>query len=298
MSQQKNKEVRTQTFCFTLNNYTLAEELDLLCTALPVTYILCGYEIGESGTPHIQGYCELNHIMRAATIKKLGCGFERMHIEPRRGTQQQAIDYCKKDGNWIDNGTPRTTKQGKRGDLDDVRIAAIEHGMREVSTWANLQQIRVAEKYLEYNEPARNWKPTVMWFHGTTGTGKTRVAHDLSVNPYVKSDTSKWWNGYDRHDHVIIDDFRDNNMTFNELLTLLDRYERRVETKGGMRQFVPKQIIITCNTHPSNLYGKVTDERKDQLLRRIDIIQEFGNHDLARKSGGNTIAPDCHNDEI
>lgn len=295
MSQKK--QIRTQSFCFTLNNYTLEEELDLLCTSLPVTYILCGYEIGESGTPHIQGYCELNHTMRSSTIKKLGCGFERMHIEPRRGTQQQAIDYCKKDGNWIDYGTPRKYIQGRRNDLDEARTAAIEYGMKDVTAWANFQDIRVAEKYLEYNEPARQDKPLVMWFYGTTGTGKTRVAHDLSVNPYVKSDTSKWWNGYDRHEHVIMDDFRDNNMTFNELLTLLDRYERRVETKGGMRQFVPKQIIITCNTHPSNLYGKVTDERKDQLLRRIDIIQEFTPWHLAHKSGGNTIAPDYH-DEI
>jgi len=101
------------------------------------------------------------------------------------------------------------------------------------------------------------------------------MAHDLSNDPYVKGDASKWWNGYDSHEYVIIDDFRDGHMSFNELLTLLDRYERRIETKGGMRQFVAKQIIITCNAPPTELYGNVINERKDQLLRRIDLIEEF-----------------------
>jgi len=122
-------------FVFTLNNYTIEDELDLLCTGLPVTYIIYGYEKAPTtGTPHLQGYCELNHRMRIATIKKLGCGFEKMKILNRKGSQKQAIDYCKKDGDWIKFGDPKKLRPGQRRDLDEVRIAASTEGMREVAT--------------------------------------------------------------------------------------------------------------------------------------------------------------------
>lgn len=273
-------------FCFTLNNYTLEEELDLLCTDLPVTYIIFGYEIGENGTHHLQGYCELNHKMRIQTIKKLGCGFERMHIESRRGSQIQAINYCKKDEKWIDYGKPKTIKQGQRKDLDDARCAARDFGMREVSIWGNIQDIRVAEKYLQYNEPKRKWKPHVEWIWGETGSGKSKYAHETMPDAYCKSDSSKWWDGYDGHENVILDDFRGDWMKLSELLTLLDRYERRIEFKGGSRQFLAKHIIIT-SCKPPNLCYNNTDEKLEQLLRRIDVTRELG-----RRSGGNTMSPD------
>jgi len=268
------ERVRSKYFVFTINNYTPEEEFLLLFLQKPCTYICWGYEVGDNGTPHIQGYMEYSYVIDRKVVAKFP-EFNRAHIERRLGTAQQASEYCKKGGNFFELGTPYRTRPGQRRDLDEARECARDMGMKEVTQWANFQQIRCAEKYLEYNEDKRNWKPTVMWFWGPTGTGKSRVANDMSVDPYIKSEGSKWWNGYDRHEHVIIDDFRDGHMPFNELLTLLDRYERRIECKGGMRQFVAKQIIITCNAPPGDLYFNVQDERKEQLLRRIDIIQEF-----------------------
>jgi len=274
-------------FVFTLNNYTLEEEIDLLCTGLPITYIIYGYEIGENGTPHLQGYAELNHKMRVATIKKLGPGFERMHIETRKGTQKEAVTYCKKEGNWIEYGEPKKLTPGKRNDLDEVREAALKGGLREVSIWGNSQQIRVAEKFLNYHEEKRSWKPHVEWIYGKTGTGKSRYAHEQLPNAYTKSSSDKWWDGYDGHDEVILDDFRGDWMKFAELLTLLDRYEKRIEYKGGTRQFLAKKIIITSCRSPQECYQQ-TDENTNQLLRRLDVVRELGD---VTEVGGNTIAP-------
>lgn len=305
MSKKTEKKVPKQltNFCWTLNNYTLEEELDLMCTSLPVLYICWGYEIAPTTeTPHLQGYCELSHPTRLATIKKLGCGFERMHIEARKGTQQEAIAYTMgynldvdggidlgidkgikkgikpKNELWFEWGTKKINKAGQRRDLDDTRECARDMGMREVAQWANFQQIRVAEKYLTYCEPKRTTKPIVTWLYGKTGTGKSRMANQMFPDAYTKSEGSKWWDGYDRHKNVILDDFRGNWMTFNELLTLIDRYERRVEFKGGCRQFVAENIVITCCVHPKDIYN-VENERVDQLLRRIDFIEQLGEVD-------------------
>ena len=208
-----------------------------------------------------------------------------MAIFARKGTQKQAIDYTKGIADdktinelWFEWGTKMTNKAGQRRDLDDTRECARDLGMREVAQWANFQQIRVAEKYLTYCEPKRTTKPIVTWLYGRTGTGKSRMANQMFPDAYTKSEGSKWWDGYDRHKDVILDDFRGNWMTFNELLTLLDRYERRVEFKGGCRQFVAENIVITCCAHPKDIYD-VETERLDQLLRRIDFIEQVGEVD-------------------
>ena len=58
------------------------------------------------------------------------------------------------------------------------------------------------------------------------------------------------------------------------MLSLLDRYEKRVEIKGGWRQFKPKKIVITSIFPPESMY-KGTGEDQRQLLRRISLTTEI-----------------------
>lgn len=255
---------------FTINNYTV-QDITLLCELYEAkgNYLVAGFEMGESKTPHIQGYIELTNRMRLNTLKK---NLPRAHIENRKGKAEEASNYCKKEGNFCEFG--KMKEQGKRTDLDNVRTLALEGGMREVSSVCSAQQIRVAEKFLTYNEEGRNWKPTVIWIWGETGTGKSKTAREIcGEDVYCKNTGSKWWDGYDRHEDVIIDDFRDSWWEITYMLGLLDRYEFQVEVKGGMRQFVPKQIVITSAQNPANCY-RGTGEAIKQLLRRIDIIEQ------------------------
>lgn len=261
---------RVRNEVFTINNYTvkdiclLAELCETKCS-----YMVVGFEIGESGTPHVQGYLELEKQMRFETLQKW---IPRGRLAKRMGTAKQASDYCKKDKNFCEFGI--LSKPGKRNDLDGIREMALTEGMRGVSSVGNMQQIRVAEKFLTYNEPARNWKPTVIWIHGPTGTGKSKTAREIcGENTYPKNTSSKWWDGYDGHENVIIDDFRDSWWEITYMLALLDRYEFQVEVKGGMRQFRPRQIVITSAKAPKDCYLG-TGEAINQLLRRIDIIEQ------------------------
>lgn len=258
--------------CFTLNNYTFDDLVRLGGLKDHVKYLVMGAEVGEQGTPHLQGYVEFNKSIKFNSAKKL-LG-DRVHIEQRRGTQQQAIDYCKKDGDVWEMGTPG--HQGKRVDLDNVRQLAMDGGMRAVARTSSLQQIKVAEKYLTYNEEPRDWKPEVYWLWGKTGVGKSRRAREIAgdQDTYCKNDGTKWWTGYDGHEVVIIDDFRDSWWSLTEMLSLLDRYEKIVEYKGGHRQFKPRTIIVTSAMSPADCY-KNTGERIDQLLRRIDYTIEM-----------------------
>nr|DAV82814.1 MAG TPA: Rep protein [Cressdnaviricota sp.] len=259
-------------YCFTLNNYTDDEVAHL--NEIDCTFLVYGFEIGEiENTPHLQGYIEFPKKHKLTAVKSL-LG-NRYHLEFRKGTQEQAVLYCEKDGNVVRRGIPTVTKRGKRSDIDNARTAANVGGMKLVTkTTQSVQAMRVAERYLEYNEKPRDYKPHVTWIWGPSGSGKSMLARQLCENAYTKSEGTKWWPGYDGHENVIIDDFRENWWSFTEMLSLLDRYEKRIEYKGGNRQFLGRNIVVTSIRSPENVY-MVADEPVVQLLRRIDVITKL-----------------------
>lgn len=258
-------------WCFTINNYT-----DQDTESMPNVpgYVIYGREVApETGTPHLQGFA---YFPNKATFKKVKALFPRAHIEIMKGTAEQAIVYCKKEGNFTEHGEPPS--QGKRKDLDIIKDKIKNNEvvrMRDVTLEAkSLQSIKVAEVLLKYHEIKRTWKPYVKWLHGPTGTGKTRTAmEELGDDVYVAMESNKWWEGYDAHENVLIDDMRKDFCKFHVLLRLLDRYEFRLENKGGSRQFLAKKIYITSCHHPSSMFD--TREDVQQLLRRIDEIVEI-----------------------
>lgn len=93
---------RSKYFCFTINNYTNDDVDRLSNLGDEITYIVFGREVGESGTPHLQGYVEFRNRKRFPQVKTL-LG-NRVHLEKRRGSPQEASDYCKKDGDFEEIG--------------------------------------------------------------------------------------------------------------------------------------------------------------------------------------------------
>lgn len=111
---------QSKRWCWTLNNPT-QQEIGLIRdedrrTTHSVSYLVFGREIGDNGTPHLQGYAEFSVRKRLATVKQyLG---NRCHVEPARGRSTQAADYCKKDNDFDEYGQISASTQGKRSDID------------------------------------------------------------------------------------------------------------------------------------------------------------------------------------
>lgn len=98
----KKKQVnQSKYWCFTLNNY-LEQDLHILTECFKnndIKYII-GEEVGQQGTPHLQGYIETKTKIRPSELKLNN----KIHWESRKGTQEQNIKYCSKDGKYVCNG--------------------------------------------------------------------------------------------------------------------------------------------------------------------------------------------------
>lgn len=235
-----------------------------------VTYTIYGREIcPTTNRLHLQGYSELEQPCRFTTLK---ARYPTLHIESRKGTQQQAIDYCKKDGEVTETGAPK--RQGKRKDLDDV-VEAVNAGVpideiarAEPGTFIKYHKGIIAYKntmLVDRTEP-----PTVEWRWGSTGTGKTRGAVDKhrEAGFYIK-DGTHWWDGYSGQQAIIIDDFDPKSWSFRDLLRLLDRYPFQGQTKGGYVRINSPFIYITCEHAPEHYWA---GNDLAQVMRRITTV--------------------------
>lgn len=233
----------------------------------------------RTGRLHFQGYARFSNQVSLCALKKW---LPTAHWELSKGSEEQNIKYCTKDESRAEGEEPLTfgdaVQPGKRTDLAQVRqIIEDGGGMREVcQSTDSTQAIRCAEILLKYIEPGRNFKPEVRWYHGSTGSGKTRSAVEEFPNAWISGKNLKWWEGYDAHKEVIVDDFRKDFCTFHELLRILDRYPYRIEVKGASRQLLAKVIVITCPWPPEVLYQGRSVEDIGQLVRRIDEVRLFG----------------------
>ena len=72
------------------------------------------------------------------------------------------------------------------------------------------------------------------------------IKHWPDEDHYVwRPSNGNWWDGYDGEKKIIIDEFR-GQMTWSDILGLLDRYEYRAPVKGGFVQIQADKFVITC----------------------------------------------------
>lgn len=263
---------KTRDFCFTHNNYTTEDEKRY--ADCPCAYIVYGREVGESGTPHLQGYVRFPS---QRTLKSVIARFPGAHIEIKKGTCEQAIDYCKKDKDVYERGEAPKTQEAKgamnKKRCADAWLAATEGRIDDIPEDLRIRYYgtfkRIREDYKPQPQPL-----TVLqneWRYGPTGTGKTRGAHEEFPGAYIKKANTKWWNRYDGEEVVIIDDIDKYHVQLGyELKIWLDHPPFPAENKGGENMIRPKRIIITSNYHPSEIWPDKST--LDPLLRRLKVI--------------------------
>lgn len=268
---------QSKSWCFTLNNYDESHELALseLGESSQVDYLIYGREVGESGTPHLQGYVVFSVRKRGNQVKS--CLPGNPHLERANGSPAQNKSYCSKEGDCVEFGDC-PGGQGSRSDLAALQ-GRLQEGanMQEISSEFFTQFIRYGtgiQKFYFLQQKPRKWKSQVIVYYGDTGTGKTRSVHEQHEGLYVHSG-GRWFDGYDGHEVALFDDYGGSEFKLTYLLKLLDRYECKVEVKGGMRQWIPKKIYVTSNKEPMLWYPNAYEEHREALWRRLNKVILF-----------------------
>nr|QGF19381.1 replication associated protein [Antarctic circular DNA molecule] len=266
---------RSRNWCFTLNNYTSSEFDEILLTGC--NYIVVGKEVGEQGTPHLQGFISFSNAMRLSSVKKI---HKTAHWEIAKGSPQQNRDYCIKEGDFTEVGTIPMDQKAK-GDSEKDRWAHIIK-LSEAGDFDTLKS-EYPEVYgpkLRCLEAINKKRPRDLsiidgdmeheWIVGQTGCGKTRSATDRYPDAYIKEPTSIWWDGYNGEQVVIIDDFDKFQVKQGgDMKRWLDRYPFQAQFKGGMEKIRPRKVIVTSQYHPHEIWD---DEKTvDAIMRRVTV---------------------------
>lgn len=273
---------RSRSMTWTLNNYT-PEEIEHIKNG-PFKFIVFQHERGAEGTPHLQGYCQLQDAVSFNRWKELIS--PRAHLEKTKGSPRSNYEYCTK-AETREAGTEPFVRgdiptPGQRTDIEGVYALAKDptKRLRDIADANGEVFLKffkgVTATRALFSEPRR--EPTVVhWLFGPTGTGKSRLAYELAPNAYWKPGGNNWWDGYDpiEHEDIIIDDFRSNLAPFSEILRLFDRYPMQVPVKGGYTNFRPRRIFVTTSKHPNQTWLTTAEEAMDQLLRRLTTVVEF-----------------------
>lgn len=264
------------------------ENLDHLLKLKGLNHLYAQRELcPKTKRPHWQGIMTFKSPKEFQTMKKQADG---THVEPMRAHYlKHNMVYVTKDdtaildedGNHIiiEFGDRLTYEPGQRNDLQAVQ-EQLDAGasLKEISQEFFEPFCRYGKSFKEYkllHSPERDFQTSVYFFYGKPGTGKSRLAREISPHAYYKN-PSKWWCGYDGTADIIIDDFM-GTIPYTELLRLTDRYPHRVECKNGMINFAPKRIFITSNFSLEKVYQEHFDKFAGHyraLARRLtkDII--------------------------
>lgn len=256
---------KSRNFTFTYNNYPST----LLVDELACKYIIYGKEVGESGTPHLQGFVSFPspHTL-VSVIKKLpGC-----HVEVARNAVA-AVEYCKKEGQFTERGeAPLSPKEAADKGVSQRWALAKEGRFTELPP-ENIKTYEYIKR--KFTEVADIDTLDHEWRFGPSGSGKSRSTREEFPGLYNKG-VSKWWDGYNHEDVVLVEDWdpkTTEHLGSRYLKIWGDHYAFPAEVKGGSLMVRPKKVIITSQYSIEQCFSDPED--RAALNRRFKQVR-FG----------------------
>lgn len=275
-------------YVFTWNNYP-DDYLGILQTFFisRCTYLLFAPEVGEQGTPHLQGYFYFKNQMSMSAVNKK---FDnKLFLATPHGDIDQQVAYIIGPYTKDDKHKPfnpdavewgvRPMSQKRKGEAGRAAIKA-RWKLAKAGKFEELppEQIKIYEYiYRKQHEVTDRDNLTNYFIYGNSGCGKSRSARKKFPDLYSKP-MSKWWDGYTNQSAVLLDDIEPSHMKFIGyfLKIWLDHYKFNAEMKGSCLIIRPPIMIITSQYTLVELC--TTDEEKldsplyHALSRRLELF--------------------------
>lgn len=242
-----------------------------------IEYCVGGFEVGESGTKHIQGFVAFKNRKRLTQVKAI---FPTAHLEVKKGKVQQAVDYCKKDGDWFQHGQVPKEQSDAGGEAtkrkyEEAWELAKKGRFEEIDPVIRYRSYSTAKQiHKDFMQPAQDIETIDNeWIYGESGVGKSYSVKERYPNAYKKM-CNKWWDGYQGQEVVLIEDIDMKHEVLGHHLKIWgDHYNFIAEIKGGAQNIRPKKIIVTSNYHPKDIW---TDPNMlNPILRRFKVVHKL-----------------------
>ena len=283
------KMPKKRDFQLTINNIeTYEKTLEYLLNLKSLSYLIACEELAPTtNKKHIHIYTHFNNTI-SLSIKKCN----KAHIEACKGSPKQNIDYIRKNGNIIyEYG--EEPKQGNKNYNYEILKTTSEKDILNNEELNNFEKCAVLKlKKIADNEPMKaadflsSWSKfddiKVFYICGESGSGKSQMAKEIiknyvEKNPEANIDLIKYDNGFyngatGKSEIGFYDEFRDSHMKASEFINLIDYNKHIMNIKGAKVMNNYKLIIITSLFHPKKIYCNMTEEAREQWLRRIKII--------------------------
>lgn len=207
-------------------------------------------------TRHFQGFFQLWRKQgRCNAARLVGQG---AHLEERRGSLAQAVEYCLKEEGRLDGpwqfGFPGA--RGLRGGSGlSVILSAVKSGasLQEAAELDPASYVRAYRGIATYQAlvcPAPSWREVRAFFlEGKSGCGKSSLVYDVfganAVYTLAKQ-APLWFNGYSGQRVLFIDEYQ-GLIVREELLRLLDGHCYSAEVKGSFTAARWDCVVLASN---------------------------------------------------
>lgn len=256
---------------FVVNNYT-PEDVERVKT-MDAVAVRAGLEVGEQGTPHIQGAVVWKNARTFKGAQKSIVGKGRGCATLRMDGKWEDQKYCLKDGDVI-RDDPYEEHQGRRND-----IIAMRDSIKRGATDAELceEHPEAVAKYQRFIGFARNaYEPVPealpqgskqmgIWIWSEApNMGKTTWMTTNFPNAYEKA-SDRWWDGYDGEDFVFVDE--PNPLWFGSFWNNLKIWCQEKPFRGqrgvgqGKRVIRFKGIFVLANQSPEEYFTSKEDKK-------------------------------------
>lgn len=298
-----------------LSDKELAEKIvDLWISSKEGRSAACSVCVSSLGLEHLHLVvcCEKSQKFTFQTLKKIYG--DKIHIEPTRGTKEQALDYIYKRGKFEDKGEivkytylvgNISGNQGNRTDLQSIE-ELINQGYKpsyilsqDFKYFKNETMIRSAYMLKRFNDTPVIRDINVVWHCGKSGSGKSYTYVEL-CNLYGEDEVFKisdygsgMFDNYEGQKILFLDEFKEYSCTYAKLLTIIDKYKTKFQCRYTNIYSLWTEVHISSIYKPDTYYNILhlnSNDSFEQLKRRINKIvyhKKYNDNYLREEIKGN-----------